>query len=355
MTNQYLQVRPTLIIDGQVRSLLSQDLLKLTVVDALNSPARCRMDLNNWGELEGRVGYLYFNKEELGLARELSVRVGKTSLFKGKINAVEADYSTDAPPQISVTAEDRLADLRLSQHSRSFTDTSLADIIYQIGNEHGLRTAIKADVPNHHYANLYQHNQTDLEFLLSLTGGLGANVRYSNARLEVFQNWRVKKPLSLVLGSSLISANAIADLTDQRTTVHVTGWDWQDKEVIDEAADAGLLTDELGGLTSGSTLLSAGFGEDTEYLLQQRPFSAQEASSMAQAAFRQRARGFAQVGAVADGNPKLNAGIHVQISGLGAWFDGHYYVTRVLHRFDLQKGYLSEFQATRAGIGGYSD
>jgi phage protein D len=344
-----------LLIDGLVRQSLSQDLLRLSVEDALNTPARCRVDFNNWGALAGQIGYLYFNKDELGLGRGLSIRVGKTTLFKGKINAVEADYPDDAPAQIAATAEDRLADLRLSQHTRSFTDTSLADVLYQIGNEHGLRIAIKADVPSLHYASLYQHNQTDLEFLLSLTGGVGANVRFSNARLEVFQHWRVKKPLSLVLGSSLISAHAIADLTDQRTTVHVTGWDWQDKEVIDAAADAGLLTDELGGLTGGSILLSAGFGEDAEYLLQQRPFSAQEASSMAQAAFRQRARGFAQVEAVADGNPKLNAGIPVQISGLGAWFDGRFYVTRVLHRFDLQKGYRSEFQATRAGIGGYSE
>jgi hypothetical protein len=49
---------------------------------------------------------------------------------------------------------------------------------------------------------------------------------------------------------------------------------------------------------------------------------------------------------------RLRVGATVELSGLGPFFDGPYYVTLARHTFDLRSGYQTSYEAERAGIGG---
>ena len=69
------------------------------------------------------------------------------------------------------------------------------------------------------------------------------------------------------------------------------------------------------------------------------------------AAFDERARRLVCIEGTAEGNPTLRVGAHVQISGLSGRFDNTYYVTRAVHRFDMQHGYRTDFEAECAYLG----
>ena len=56
--------------------------------------------------------------------------------------------------------------------------------------------------------------------------------------------------------------------------------------------------------------------------------------------------------AVTGGTPAARVGGPVELIGLGTLFDGRYAVTRVRHRFDLQRGLRTYLDVERPGIGG---
>ncbi|PZO43948.1 MAG: hypothetical protein DCF15_22350, partial [Phormidesmis priestleyi] len=47
----------------------------------------------------------------------------------------------------------------------------------------------------------------------------------------------------------------------------------------------------------------------------------------------------------AEGNPSLRVGTYTKLSGLGDRFSNTYYIVRTCHRFDVQRGYETDFEA----------
>jgi phage protein D len=64
---------------------------------------------------------------------------------------------------------------------------------------------------------------------------------------------------------------------------------------------------------------------------------------------RERAREFLTAEGSTIGFPKIRPGIHLNISGLRAPFDGLYYVTRATHTLD-ERGYRTGFSVRRPGM-----
>ena len=70
-----------------------------------------------------------------------------------------------------------------------------------------------------------------------------------------------------------------------------------------------------------------------------------------QARFRIAARRFVVGRGLAQPDGRLRVGKWIELSGLGALFDGKYYLAEVRHRFDGATGFRSEFTAERPGLG----
>ncbi|MGA2412563.1 MAG: hypothetical protein ABSG46_19535, partial [Candidatus Binataceae bacterium] len=60
---------------------------------------------------------------------------------------------------------------------------------------------------------------------------------------------------------------------------------------------------------------------------------------------------FVSVEGTAQGNPGLRVGTQVNLSGVGGRFSNSYYVVRVCHRYDLEHGYYTDFEAECAFLG----
>ena len=134
------------------------------------------------------------------------------------------------------------------------------------------------------------------------------------------------------------------------STLSVSGWDPAAKEAIYESADESAISSELNGGRSGSAILQEAFGERKQSIVHTIPFSTAEATAIAEARYREKARQFVMGTGVADGDPQIRVGAILELSQLGSLFDGEYYVVRTCHTISIEQGYQTEFDVERASI-----
>jgi phage protein D len=343
--------RPAIRVDGQDQAALSSGLLELSITETAQGLYRCELKVGNWGAVDGEPGFLYFDRRLLDFGKALEIRLGQDTLFEGRITALEAHFPDGRAPELTVLAEDRLQDLRMTRRTATYADASDADIIRQIASQHGLSSSVDLNGPVHKV--LAQVNQSDLAFLRERCRSLDAELWMEGRTLHVQAHSQRAgaPPLELGWGHELREFTVLADLAGQRTAVVVSGWDPQSKaELRAEATDA-LLAGELGMDESGASLLAATLGERKESVVHTVPLSSREAQARAEACFRLEARRFLVGRGVAEPDARLRAGSSVRLRGLGGLFSGGYYLTEISHLFDGVLGLRTEFVAERAGLG----
>lgn len=312
---------------------------------------RCEIELLNFGV----DGYLYLDRETIDFGQTITVSVGfgetESKLFEGRITGLEATYIMDGGTRLTVLAEDRLQDLRMTRRTRTFEDLSDEDVMRRIAQEHSLQPEFE-DLSGPTYRVLAQTNLSDLAFIRECARRLNAEIWLDGTTLHVAKRTsRGDERVTLAYGSNLHECHIRADLAHQCTELSVSGWDPQSKDAIQETADDGAVSSELNGLTSGSSVLSDALGERKASLVHTVPLSSDEAKAIVEARYRERARQFVTGTGTADGNPDIRAGTILELSQMGQMFDGEYMVVRACHRMGIERGYETEFDIERAGIG----
>lgn len=346
--------RPRVHLNGRNEPSLAEGVLTLLVAETTAGLCRCEVTLGNWGTTNSEVGFLYFDRRVLDFGNTLAIAVGagdtSAQIFDGRVMGLEGHFPQTRPPEIVVLAEDRLQDLRMTRRTRTFDNFSDQEIMQHIASEHGLRTDLDMDGPT--YEVLAQVNQSDLAFLRERARAVDAEVWVEGNILHAqTRRRRHTGDVTLTYGQGLREFSVLADLATQRTSLTVSGWDVSSKEgVAYEAAEAAI-QGELNGYQSGSTMLQSALGQRAERLVHMVPFTLQEAQALAEAHYRLMARRFVTGRGIAEGDGRLRVGTHVILRGLGALFDGQYYICEVQHTFDGQHGYRTHFAVERAGLG----
>jgi phage protein D len=342
--------RPTIVVDNEVNGPLGGGLLTLMIVENTNGLYRCEARFGNWGEKNSTTDFLYFDRSVLDFGKDFEIKLGNDSIFKGKIMGLEGNFPEGQSPEISVLAEDRFQDLRMTRRTRTFSDVSDADVIKQIATDHGLTPEV--DVPGPTYKVLAQVNQSDLAFIRDRARSIDAEVWMSDKTLLAkAHTGRNGDKLQMTYGNQLREFNVLADLAMQRTSVAVNGWNISNKAAMQFEATDSAISSELNGDTSGVSILQSALGERKEALAHTVPLNDQEAQHEAEAFFRMSARRFVVGHGIAETNKSLRAGSQLDLQGLGPLFNGKYYVAEVKHIFDSTKGLRSEFRSERVGIG----
>jgi Bacteriophage probable baseplate hub protein len=342
--------RPTVVVDNEVNGPLGGGLLTLMIVENTNGLYRCEARFGNWGEKNSTTDFLYFDRSVLDFGKDFEIKLGNDSIFKGKIMGLEGNFPEGQSPEISVLAEDRFQDLRMTRRTRTFADVSDADVIKQIATDHGLTPEV--DVPGPTYKVLAQVNQSDLAFIRDRARSIDAEVWMSDKTLHAkAHTGRNGDKLQMTYGNQLREFNVLADLAMQRTSVAVNGWNISNKAAMQFEATDSAISSELNGDTSGVSILQSALGQRKEALAHTIPLNDQEAQHEAEAFFRMSARRFVVGHGTAETNKSLRAGSQLDLQGLGPLFNGKYYVAEVKHIFDSTKGLRSEFRSERVGIG----
>jgi phage protein D len=251
---------------------------------------------------------------------------------------------------VVLMAEDALMRLRMTRRMRSYHQVTDGDIASALADEHGLQAQVDVDGPE--YDVVQQLNQSDLAFLRERARLVQAELWCEGRTLHLSSRPRRSgTQLTLVQGNHLLSVRLCADLAHQRTEVTVTGYDAQNKDVIDERAAGDVISAEITSGRTGPQIVERALGSRATLRVREAALASTEASAWAKAEMLRRARGFVSVVGTTRGTPDLMVGSRLTLQQVGAPFEGGgYYVTRLRHTVDLVRGLRTWFAAERATV-----
>lgn len=345
---------PSFRIDGDTNRRLPGLLVAMVIDEDTEGLRRSEMTFHNVGGNGSGPDHLFFDRTELDFGNRIEVEAGAGdragAVFDGFITALRGEFPGDGVPRVTVLAEDRLQDLRMTRRTRTFEDVTDATIIEQIASEHGLRADV--DLAGATHRVVAQLNRSDLAFIRDRARAAGGEVSVVGSRLLVRgRPDRAGDPIVLSYRQNLVELTATADLAHQRTSVSVSGWDVAAKEAIDAEATDQSLSSELAGGVSGASVLEDAFGPRPDRIVRAAPSDTAAAQAMADAAFRARARRFLHAEGTTEGDARIAVGATVEIAGAGPLFSGSYAVTASRHLFDVALGFRTVFRIERPGLG----
>lgn len=355
MTDMLVATAPVFKVAGTARGEIARDLLELTVTHSTAGLATLEVTLlgaGSAGDDPTRLGYLNGDVADFGSEMEVSIgpRGRDRIIFSGVVSAIEARFSEHHAPRVVVFAEDRLMRLRLTRRSRSYEQTTDAEIAGTIARLHGLTADCPADGPRYDWVQQFQ--QSDLAFLRDRARLIGAELWVDGDGLHfVSRHQRRGNEVVLSEGFDMLACDVRADVAHQRTSVTVSGYDADDRTVINEVAGAEAIQAEITGGRSGPDVLRATLGEVAGTRARDVPLTSGEAAAFARAEMLRRCRGFVTARVVANGNPELVVGSRVTLHGVGRRFEGPgYYATRVVHSYDLVHGHRTLTDLERSTV-----
>ncbi len=351
----FFSATPVIRLNGQEDRQISELLTGIKMEESEGGMSALEVNLTNWASFENAEAKIAFlpnsPKIKLGTPIELYTREEASfrELFRGKISALENEFSLSEAPKLTVLAEDALITGRMARRTKTYTDMSPADVARQIASNHSLQPVIRGlSSPTDVWV---QFNESDLAFLRRLVGRFDGDVQVVGNELHVSPRGEVQRGvLKLTYGNQLRWIRWTVDLAGQVTEMSVRGWDALNGSAVESKVGNGV---HLGPGTGrpGASVLREAFGERLEHLGHMAVGSTAEAQALAEAAFDLRGRRFLKARGIAEGNAELRVGTHVTLEGMGAGLDNTFYIVSTCHVYDLQKGYRTEFSAECAYLG----
>lgn len=349
----FYSARPTLRIDGQDDDMASGLMQSLVMREQEGGLSSMEIAFVNFtARDDGQVGPAFEDERLLKLGAALKVYAGEaaapTEIFAGTISALELALDGEGPPRLIVQAEDKAQQARMTRRIAVYDHKSVADIAREVAGRMGLTPTITG-LSDTSVVEV-QFDESDLAFLRRLLVRHGADLQISGGELQVSPRRDVQRnAVTLRMHSQLHKVRVVADLAHQVTEVKVTGFDYAQGQAVEgtgSSAPAG-----PGSGRQGRALVQQAFGERVQQTSHRLALTQAEADALAQAEFEQRARRFVRVVASCEGNPALRVGTHVTLADVSPRFDNTYYVTACTHRYDMQRGFETEFSAESAYLG----
>jgi uncharacterized protein len=351
--------QPTVEIDGQNYPLVSRNLVSLQVSEALGGLSSLEVTVTDWvARGDGSAGFAADSGSPLTLGKGIRVfmgpaEVGAGEIFDGQITGIEAETRRGAPPLLTVLAEDRLFSARRKRQSRSFEQVSPADIATTIANDHGLSPEIRDGLTSP-VGDWQQQNETDLGFLRRVLARFDGDVQIVGDKMQVGKiGVNRRSAVTLVAGGAQTGGPAstaaleivriVADLADQVTASRLAGFDPATGQTV--TGEAETRGNGPGAGKTAADVLNEKFAAVTGPLGRHGAMTQSEADALAQADYDARARRFVRASGTAFGTAQLRVGTWITIEGVNPQFANDYSVIEAVHRFDLAKGYRTDFVA----------
>lgn len=332
-------------IDG---AEIPDDHFQSYVVDRdMNQPDMASIVLSNQGDV--------YSTKKVGAAVEVCVGSDSESIFKGEIVGLEPTYKGGGKTTILIRAMNKLHRLLRMRKSLTFTDKSDQQILQQVVGDAGLSLEWKHE-KSITYKHVYQHNQTDLEFLRTRAARMGCHVWCVDTKVFCKQPERdaslgiklaVDKDGDVQLRAfmpRLSSAGIVKKVT-------VKGWNPETKELI--TGTSSIANSPLG--SKNPSAASGDLGKEETFTVDHPIFSKEEADAIAKARLIDLALTYITGEAECSGSPKFELGKTVEIEanaqGASDPFNGKYYIMGITHRHTAPKakegGFVSILKLAR--------
>jgi uncharacterized protein len=309
------------------------DINALSVSQDLGQPDMCVLVLNNEGNAIS-------NQAKLGDAIE--IKIGGESgehIFQGEVVGIEPEYKAGGESKCVLRAFNRLHRLLRGRKSKTYLEESDQQIAQAVAQANGLSAECGSDTSITH-EHVYQHNQTDLEFLRLRAARIGYEVWVEDRTLH-FDKPKTDRDSGLALvfgepgdGLHLISFMPRLSSAAVVEKVEVRGWNPEEKEEI--VGTASSAATRLGSKTAVDETKGV-FGSVVTYEVDHPIFSADEANAIAEARFAELRMSYITGEALCIGNPGFKPGVVIKITVNNDdekdRFNGKYFIAGATHRF----------------------
>ncbi|MDX2089424.1 MAG: contractile injection system protein, VgrG/Pvc8 family [Kofleriaceae bacterium] len=311
------------------------DLISYVVDRDMFQPDMAAIVLSNQNDI-------YSGKYKVGSTVEIKVGNPPTQIYKGEIVGFEGIYKGGETTKLVIRAMNKMHRLLRKRKSVTFTDKSDQQIIQQVAGDAGLSVEWKHE-KSITYKHVYQHNQTDLEFIRMRAARLGCHVWCVDTKLYVKEpdlgasgagpDLSVDKDGNLRAFTPRLSSAAVVK------KVTVRGWNPETKELIVGEAEA-----QNSPLGSQNAVAGAGdLGSEETFTVDHPIWTAEEAKMLAKARLRDLNLTYITGEAECKGEAKYDLGTTVKVKaneGPGASsdpFNGKYYIMGITHRHTSSK------------------
>jgi len=277
-----------------------------------------------------------YSSKKVGSAIEIKVGNDKTSVFKGEIIGLEPVYKGGDKTIITIRAMNKLHRLLRKRKSITFTDKTDQQILNQVVGDAGLTLDWKHET-SITYKHVYQHNQTDLEFLRTRAARMGCHVWCVDTTVNVKQPDLQSGPIATLNVDQEADAvlHRLAPRLNSSAVINkVTckGWNPETKELL--TGEATVQSSKLGSQTSVAG--SGSLGNEETFTVDHPIWSAEEAKALAKARLQDASLSYITGEAEVAGNPVFDLGKVVKVVANAMktddFFNGMYYLMGVTHR-----------------------
>ncbi len=306
--------------------------------------------------LDPELSLLDGNQFELGkeveiLSLDPSQNGQAVSLMKGEITALEPEFGDGMIAELVVRGFDKSHRLFRTTKSKSWLNTKDSDIASSVAGNAGLSTQVEAT--SEVFKHIFQHNQTDMEFLMQRAWRIGFECFVQEGKLY-FRT----PPTSgsgggtLTWGQELIAFNPRLSTAEQVNEVEVRGWDPTQKKEIVGSASTSSTNPQIGFGKWGGQAAQSAFGTGKMILVDQPVVSVADAKKLAQARLDELNGAFIEADGECFRSPEVTAGKIIELKGLGRRFSGKYLLTNVKHTYSVERGFITSFhvRGTRTGL-----
>jgi hypothetical protein len=349
------RARPTVRIDDQEKSSVTHRVNAFKVMEQAGGLSSLELRLSNepGQEAPGTASFAFEDEVDLALGSRITIYSGDEQnpreIFRGIVSGIEAEFDEDGQAEILVLAEDALQNGRLARRSKTHDDLKLSDLATQVASSLSLTPKVTGFTDS--VGVQVQLNESDLAFLRRMLERYDGDLQVVGHELHVTPRSQVNRgTIELVArGGQLRRARFVADLAHQITEMTTAGWDVDGAQHITGKSSGSNLGPGSG--RTGSSVLGDKLTQRSEHIGHPPVATKAEAQAVADTAFDQRARRFVVAHGTAEGNAQLRVGTNVKITGTSKRFDNTYYVVHACHRFDLERGYETDFEAECAYLG----
>lgn len=277
-----------------------------------------------------------YTPTKVGDAIEINVGKPATSVFKGEVVGLEPVYKGGEKTIITIRAMNKLHRLLRKRKSITFTDKTDQQILNQVVGDASLTLEWKHET-SITYKHVYQHNQTDLEFLRTRAARMGCHVWCVDTTVYCKQPDLQSGPIATLNVDQQADAilHRLAPRLNSSAIVNkVTckGWNPETKELI--TGDATVQGSKLGSQTSVAG--SGSLGNEETFTVDHPIWSTEEAKALAKARLQDASLSYITGEAEVAGNPIFDLGKVVKVVANAMKgddkFNGNYYLMGVTHR-----------------------
>jgi phage protein D/phage baseplate assembly protein gpV len=254
-----------------------------------------------------------------------------TPLFEGEITAIEPIFEKNYASMI-IRGYDKAHRMHRGTISKDWKNVKDSDIAQQIASKNGMQA--KVDATSEVFDHVFQHAQSDFEFLQSRASRIGYSVFTENGKLNFVKPSAPSSPdKTLEFRKNLIAFRPRMSLSEQVTEVTVRGWDVKAKKAIVGTATSSDTGASTGNGKTGTQATKTAFGDAKRLFVRDNINSQGDATALAEALMNQSNEHFIEADGEAEGIPTLHAGQVVEIVGVGTKFGGKYRLTSVRHEY----------------------